>query len=122
MFQLSKKEFEYLRSQIATSKKDRGITQYRPYAFTEYGILQIAKLIITELGDSVKVFVIRAFVEIRKTLIGPTTARVMPLNGPRGNSNIADTTTVADTVTFAALKNKGYICRSELRSHDQNVK
>lgn len=69
MFRLSKQEFEGLRSQSATSKETRGGTQYLPYAFTEHGVLQIANLINTELADSVSVFVIRAFVEMRKTLV-----------------------------------------------------
>jgi hypothetical protein len=69
MFQLTKREFEELRSQSATSKIGRGGTQYLPYAFTEHGILQIANLINTELADSVSVFVIRAFVEMRRTLV-----------------------------------------------------
>ena len=47
----------------------RGGTQYLPYAFTEHGVLQIANLINTDLADSVSVFVIRAFVEMRKTII-----------------------------------------------------
>ena len=69
MFQLTKQEFEELRSQSATSKKGRGGTQYLPYAFTEHGVLQIANLINTELADSVSIFVIRAFVEMRRTLV-----------------------------------------------------
>jgi len=76
MFQLSKQEFEDLRSQSATSKVGRGGTQYLPYAFTEHGVLQIANLINTELADSVSVFVIRAFVEMRKTLIAQQKALV----------------------------------------------
>lgn len=69
MFQLTKQEFEELRSQSATSKERRGGTQYLPYAFTEHGVLQIANLINTELADSVSIFVIRAFVEMRGTLV-----------------------------------------------------
>ncbi|BBB32750.1 conserved hypothetical protein [Thermotomaculum hydrothermale] len=39
MFQLTKEEFESLRSQIATLKKGRGKhRKYLPYAFTEQGI------------------------------------------------------------------------------------
>jgi len=76
MFQLSKQEFEDLRSQSATSKVGRGGTQYLPYAFTEHGVLQIANLINTELADSVSVFVIRAFVEMRRTLVAQQKALV----------------------------------------------
>ena len=39
MFQLNESEFEFLRSQIATSKTEtRGGRQYLPYAFTEQGV------------------------------------------------------------------------------------
>lgn len=76
MFQLTKQEFVELRSQIATSKVGRGGTQYLPYAFTEHGVLQIANLINTDLADSVSVFVIRAFVEMRKTLVAQQKALV----------------------------------------------
>jgi hypothetical protein len=76
MFQLSKEEFEDLRSQSATSKVGRGGTQYLPYAFTEHGVLQIANLINTDLADSVSIFLIRAFVEMRRTLIAQQKALV----------------------------------------------
>ncbi len=76
MFQLTKQEFDELRSQSATSKIGRGGTQYLPFAFTEHGVLQIANLINTELADSVSVFVIRAFVEMRRTLFAQQQALV----------------------------------------------
>ena len=76
MFQLTKSEFEELRSQSATSKGGRGGTQYLPYVFTEHGVLQIANLINTELADSVSVFVIRAFVEMRRTIVAQQKALV----------------------------------------------
>jgi hypothetical protein len=69
MFQLTRSEYDKLRSQFATSKVGRGGTQYLPYAFTEHGVLQIANLINTDMADSVSVFVIRAFVEMRRTII-----------------------------------------------------
>ena len=37
MFELNKSEFDFLRSQIVTSKK-RGGNRYLPYAFTEQGV------------------------------------------------------------------------------------
>jgi hypothetical protein len=39
MFELSKKEFESLRSQIVTSKNGRGGARYLPMVFTEHGTL-----------------------------------------------------------------------------------
>ncbi len=65
-FQLNPEEFESLKSQIATSK--RGGTRKAPYAFTEHGVLQAANVITSPLADSMSVFVIRAFVEMRDLL------------------------------------------------------
>ena len=65
-----------MRSQVATSKVGRGGTQYLPYAFTEHGVLQIANLINTDIADSVSVFVIRAFVEMRRTIIAQQKALI----------------------------------------------
>jgi hypothetical protein len=76
MFQLTKSEWDELRSQSATSKVGRGGTQYLPYAFTEHGVLQIANLINTDLADSVSVFVVRAFVEMRRTIVAQQKALV----------------------------------------------
>jgi hypothetical protein len=39
MFQLTEKEHDSLRSQIATSNKRRGGRRYLPYAFTEHGAI-----------------------------------------------------------------------------------
>lgn len=39
MFQLSREEWDSLRSQTATSKKGRGGRRVPPYAFTEYGAI-----------------------------------------------------------------------------------
>ena len=41
MFELSKVEDEFLRSQLVTSKKGRGGTRYLPMVFTEHGVLQL---------------------------------------------------------------------------------
>ena len=41
MFELTKDEYIFLRSQIASSKS-RGGTRYMPYAFTEHGVAQLS--------------------------------------------------------------------------------
>jgi len=81
MFQLTREEFGALRSQIAMSKpqnssqiamssgKHRGAT-YRPYAFTEHGALQAANVLRSTRAVQMSVFVIRAFVKMRETLLG----------------------------------------------------
>lgn len=89
MVQLTKLEFEELRSQSATSKVGRGGTQYLPFAFTEHGVLQIANLINTELADSVSVFVIRAFVEMRRTIVAQQRAIVNASETGSDNPKVA---------------------------------
>jgi len=43
MFELSKQEYDSLRSQIATSK--RGGIRYMPFAFTEQGVAMLASVL-----------------------------------------------------------------------------
>lgn len=79
MFQLTREEFDSLRSRIAMSKrknssqiamssgKHRGAA-YRPYAFTEHGALQAANVLRSSRAVQMSVFVIRAFVKMREAL------------------------------------------------------
>src|SRR5216684_7003979 len=68
MFQLSPKEHDFLRSQIATSKKGRGGRRYPPYAFTEHGAIMAATVLNSERAVQMSVFVVRAFVRLREML------------------------------------------------------
>jgi hypothetical protein len=68
MFQLTEKEHEALRSQIATSKKSRGGRRYPPYAFTEHGAIMAATVLNSERAVEMSVFVVRAFVRLREML------------------------------------------------------
>jgi len=45
MFQLTTKEHQALRLQIATSKKGSGGRRYPPYAFTEHGAIMAATVL-----------------------------------------------------------------------------
>jgi hypothetical protein len=57
-------------SQIAMSSgKHRGAA-YRPYAFTEHGALQAANVLRSPRVVQMSIFVIRAFVKMRETLLG----------------------------------------------------
>ena len=72
MFQLNKDETEALvrsRSQTVTLKRGQNI-KYRPYAFTEHGALQAANILNSARAVQMSVFVIRAFVKMRETLLG----------------------------------------------------
>jgi hypothetical protein len=48
LFQITDEEFEFLRSQIVTSKAGRGGRRYQPYVFTEHGAIMAATLLRSE--------------------------------------------------------------------------
>ena len=76
MFQRTRAEFDKLdvqsanSSQIAMSKRGRGGRRTLPYAFTEHGALQAANVLRSPRAVQMSVFVIRAFVKMRETLLG----------------------------------------------------
>ncbi len=70
VFQLSRAEWDSLRSQFATLKTGRGQhRKYLPYAFTEHGAIMAAMVLNSVRATEVSVYVVRAFVELRDTLI-----------------------------------------------------
>jgi ORF6N domain len=68
MFQLTIKEYEALRLQIATSKKGRGGRRYLPHAFTEHGAIMAATVLNSARAVEMSLFVVRAFVRLREML------------------------------------------------------
>ena len=69
MFELTEKEFESLRSQIATSKTGRGGTRYLPIVFTEHGILQLSNVLKSDRAEKVSFIIIDVFVKLREMLL-----------------------------------------------------
>ena len=67
MYQLTEKEFTFLRSQFATSK--RGGRRYPPYAFTEQGIAMLSSVLHSERAIKVNIAIMRAFVKLRELLL-----------------------------------------------------
>ncbi len=65
MFQLTREEFDSLRSQIVTSK-GRGGRRHLPYAFTEHGVIMAANVLNSERAVQVSVHIVRAFVQLRQ--------------------------------------------------------
>jgi hypothetical protein len=63
MFELTKEEFEILRSQNATSNK--GGTRYMPFAFTEHGVAMISGILNSPKAVQMNIEIIRAFVSLR---------------------------------------------------------
>jgi hypothetical protein len=68
MFQLTEPETQFLRSQIATSKKGRGGRRYLPYAFTEQGVAMLSSVLGSERAVQVNIEIMRAFVRLRRML------------------------------------------------------
>lgn len=63
MFELTKAEFETLRSQNETSKK--GGTRYMPFAFTEHGVAMLSGILNSPKAVQMNIEIIRAFVSLR---------------------------------------------------------
>ncbi|MBX9783800.1 MAG: ORF6N domain-containing protein [Chitinophagaceae bacterium] len=86
MFQLSKDEYESLRSQIVTlddsiSLRSQIVTlksgrgqhrKYLPYAFTEQGVAMLSGILNSERAIKMNIAIMRAFVEIRRVLLQET--------------------------------------------------
>jgi hypothetical protein len=65
-FQLTAEEFESLRSQNATSNAGRGGRRYRPYVFTEHGVVMAGTVVKSEQAIAASRFIIKVFVEARR--------------------------------------------------------
>lgn len=64
MFQLTKNEWEILKSQIVTSRW--GGSRKLPYVFTEQGLAMLSGILKSDIAISVNIQIMRAFVEMRK--------------------------------------------------------
>lgn len=68
-FQLNKDEWDFLRSQIVTSKTDeetRGGRQYLPYVFTEQGVAMLSGVLRSQKAIEVNINIMRTFVNLRQ--------------------------------------------------------
>ncbi|HOZ73901.1 MAG TPA: ORF6N domain-containing protein [Flavobacterium sp.] len=66
MFQLTEKEYQNLRSHVATSSW--GGNRRLPYAFSEHGILQLANVLSSEKATQMSIKIIEVFVSLREML------------------------------------------------------
>ncbi len=67
-FQLTRKEFANLISQIATSSAKHGGRRKLPFVFTEHGVIMAANVLNSPRAVQMSVFVVRAFVKMREVL------------------------------------------------------
>jgi hypothetical protein len=66
MFELTKNEFEILRSQFASSSW--GGLRYAPMAFTEHGVLMISSVLKNDKAVQVNIQIMRVFIKFRAML------------------------------------------------------
>lgn len=64
-FQLTREEYNSLRSQIVTSK-GKGGRQYLPYVFTEQGIAMLSAVLRSDVAIQVSIRIMNTFVEMRR--------------------------------------------------------
>ena len=71
MFHLTAEEYEYLRSQNATSSEDNahGGRRYMPYVFIEQGIAMLSAVLKSDIAVEVSIKIMNSFVEMRKFLL-----------------------------------------------------
>ena len=74
VFRLTNQELAILRSQFSTSSFDArrpawGGRRYAPHAFTEHGAIMAAMVLNSPRATEVSVYVVRAFVQLRDTLV-----------------------------------------------------
>ena len=67
MFQLTKEEWQNLRSQFVTFKKD--IRKYTPYVFTEQGVAMLSSVLHTEKAIQINIQIMNTFVQMRQWAI-----------------------------------------------------
>ena len=65
-FQLTKEEFDILKSQNATSRW--GGVRKLPFAFTEHGALMVSTILNSKQAIKMSIFIIEAFVKIREMI------------------------------------------------------
>ena len=68
MFQLTHIEVEFLRLQIATSKKGPGGRRYLPYVFTEQGVAMLSSVLNSPRAIQVNIQIVRTFVRLRQMM------------------------------------------------------
>lgn len=77
MFELLENEFEFLRSQIVTTKADkRGGSRYLPMMFTEQGVAMLSSVLKSDIAIKINIQIMRVFTRIRQLLTDNTDLRL----------------------------------------------
>lgn len=68
MFEMTKKELENWRTQIATSNSDKMGLRYAPMVFTEQGVAMLSSVLKSDRAITVNIKIIRIFTKMRNLL------------------------------------------------------
>jgi phage regulator Rha-like protein len=70
MFELTQREYQLLRSQIANLEVGRGkYSKYLPFAFTEHGVAMLSSILNSEKAIQINIAIFRAFIALRHLTI-----------------------------------------------------
>lgn len=69
MFQLTKKEWQTLRSQFVTSNDSRGGRRYAPFAFTEHGVLMLSSVLNSDRAIRVNIQIMRIYARLKEAIL-----------------------------------------------------
>jgi hypothetical protein len=108
MFELTNKEWEILRSQIATSSW--GGARYQPFAFTEHGVAMLASVLKSETAIEVNIQIVRAFIALRQFAIGYAEL-YQKLENFMLDTNLQFNDIYTALAEMASLNNKQYITK-----------
>lgn len=77
MFELTRNEYNSLRSQIVTLESGKGrYSKYNPYVFTEQGVAMLSGVLSSDRAIAVNIQIMRIFTRIRQMLIDNTELRL----------------------------------------------
>ena len=68
-FQLTRQEVVDNWSQFATSSRKHRGASYRPWAFTDYGAIQVANVLNSDAATAMSLYVVRSFMQMREELL-----------------------------------------------------
>ena len=68
MFEMNDSEFENWRSQFVTSNSDKMGLRYKPFCFTEHGVLQTANILKSSRAKQISIRIIEVFVKMREVI------------------------------------------------------
>ncbi|MDR0322170.1 MAG: ORF6N domain-containing protein [Treponema sp.] len=74
MFQLTKDEYENLKSQFATSSW--GGRRKLPFAFTEHGVIMLSSVLNSKIATQTNIAVVKAFIDMRRYIAKPIRKKI----------------------------------------------